>query len=266
MSHCRIAAMLVLAILSLKLPSNAQLLPDGATSSGSPESRSQDQTKTASSHLETEPFLAHLTPHPYVYIGPSFMGGGYAPVAVRAEVGLNMESAHLVSKVHAGYDNGHQVNDADQPNPKGHDRYLGAALYFLPGRLILPSHAFFGAGWRWSQLSTSNYTKTANRPQIGGGYDFTRCSAPACTGDFSMRVIVDWVLAGNDWQNGSHGPDIAIIFPSPIEKRHWFWQENVAVYRFHATVTDRGNPSLTHSERADRSLTCYLDFGIVYRF
>ena len=210
--------------------------------------------------------MMRLTPHPYGYVGPSLMGGGYAPIAWRVEAGLHVESTHLVIPIGLAYDNGRPANDADQPNPKGHDRYLDAASYFRPDSLLFSGRAFFGFGWRWSQLCTTNYTKTSNRPQIGGGYDLMLRSCPVCRRDFSMRIVMNWVLGGNDWQNGSHGPEIAISIPSPRERRHWFWQERVGIYRFHETVTDRSNIPLTLSQRADRSFACYGNFGIVYRF
>jgi len=210
--------------------------------------------------------MTRLTPHPYVYVGPSLMGGGYAPVAGRFEVGLQVESTHWVIPIGAAYDSGRQVNDADQPNPKGHDRYLDAAGYFRPGSALFSGRAFIGFGGRWSQLSTTNYAKTSNRPQIGGGYDLVLRSCSVCRRDFSMRILMNWVLAGNDWQNGSHGPETTISIPSPREQRHWFWQERVGIYRFHDTVTDRDNISLTLSQRAHRSFACYAIFGIVYRF
>jgi hypothetical protein len=43
-----------------------------------------------------------------------------------------------------------------------------------------------------------------------------------------MRINMDWITAGTDWQNGSHGPNTTVTFPTPIEKRHWFWQESKA--------------------------------------
>jgi hypothetical protein len=48
-----------------------------------------------------EPLLSRLIPHPYLYLGPSLMGGGYAAVAFRAEGGLNVESARWVMKASA---------------------------------------------------------------------------------------------------------------------------------------------------------------------
>jgi hypothetical protein len=73
-------------------------------------------------------------------------------------------------------------------------------------------------------------------------------------------------MVGNDWQNGSHGPAIAFSLPTPREKRHWFYQQRVGVFRFHDTVTDPTNVVLTRLQRADRSLAAYVESGIMYRF
>jgi hypothetical protein len=219
-----------------------------------------------------EPLLSRLIPHPYLSLGPSLMGGGYAALAFRAEGGLNVESERWVMKASAAYDNGHKVNDNDQPNPKGHDRYLEGGIYFRPASLpakmefLGSGHWFVGAGWRWSQLSTTNYTKGGSRPQIGGGYDLVMRSCPECKRDFSMRIAMDWVMAGNDWQNGSHGPEITISFPTPREKRHLFWQERLGVYRYHQSITDSSNLALTQLQRSQKSMDSFLETGILYRF
>jgi len=202
--------------------------------------------------------MTDLTPHPYLEIAPSLMGGGYRTLALRLEAGLEVESAHSVMRGIAAYDNGRQVNDNDQPNPKGHDRFLNSGVYFRANRLF-SGQAFGGFGLRWSQLSTTNYTKTANRPQFGGGYDFISRS-------YSMRIMVNRVMAGNDWQNGSHGPEFSISMPSPRERHHWFYHQTLGIYRCHETVTEPSNIPLTRSQRAHRSITSYASFGIRYRF
>jgi len=258
----------MLALFALILPASgqapAEIGPSPASPTAPPSNRQQQHTATSDSAVYL--FMTKLTPHPYIFVGPSLMGGGYAPVAYRVEGGLNVESTRYLMSVSAAYDNGHQVNDGDQPNPKGHDRYLDSAIYFRPAQRPFYGKVFVGFGWRWNQLSTTNYSKTANRPQIGGGFDIASHPCSGCRRDFSMRVAVDWVMSGHDWQNGSHGPDITISLPSPRERRHWFYQERLGIYRFHATVTDRSNRLLVQSAQADRAFACYANFGILYRF
>jgi hypothetical protein len=204
-------------------------------------------------------------PVPYLFVGPSVMGGGYAPVAYRAEGGLSMDDKHVIFRALGAYDNGHKVNDNDQSNPNGHDRYLESALYFRPGWSWSRS-LYVGGGYLWNQLSTTNYTKGAGRYEIGGGYDWSKRPCESCRSEFSMRVNLDWVTAGQDWQNGSHGPSATVTMPSPRENRHWFYRETVAVYRFHTSVTDPSNVFLTQQQRAAKQFDAFTNLGILYRF
>ncbi len=213
-----------------------------------------------------EPVSGNPIPTPFLYLGPSLMGGGYATFAYRIEGGLNMEATHAILRAMAAYDDGRKVDDNDQPNPKGHDRYLNGALYFRPARAGWTRMLYFGAGYRWDQLSTTNYTKGGGRYQIGGGYDWFRRSCDACRRDYSMRINIDWVTAGDDWQNGSHGPDTTLTWPSPREKRHWFYRQEIAIYRFHETVTEPYSAAFTQMQRSQKYFDSFADFGIAYRF
>jgi hypothetical protein len=213
------------------------------------------------SYADDVVLLSAPIPHPYVSVGPSLMGGGYAPLAYRAEAGIDLESTHAIFRALAAYDNGRKTDDGTQPNPKGHDRYLESAAYFR-----MKSGWFFGMGWRWSQLSTTNYTKSGTRPEFGGGYDLALRSCEGCRRDFSMRINADWVMAGTDWQNGSHGVNTTLTFPAPNERRHLFWKQTIGVYRFHQTVTEPANLSLVQFQRSQKSFNSVLDFGLVYRF
>jgi hypothetical protein len=205
--------------------------------------------------------LTQPIPHPYLSFGPSLMGGGYAPLAYRAEAGIDLESTHVIFRSLAAYDNGRKTNDGDQPNPNGHDRYLEGAAYYRARR-----GWFLGMGWSWSQLSTTNYSKGGTRPEFGGGYDWFLHSCDGCRRDFSMRIDADWVMAGTDWENGSHGPDVKLTFPAPSEKRHLFWRQTIGIYRFHETVTEPTNFSLTQSQRSQKYFDSDVNFGILYRF
>jgi hypothetical protein len=254
----------ILAIFGLVVPLTAQTTAE-ATGSGHSPSAGQNRDRPRCSTTATDDLMMSLAPHPYVYVALSLMPTGYVIGAIRAEGGLKVESCHWVIQAGAAYDNGRAANDNGPPNPKGHDRYLDGGIYFRPGKWFSGA-SFFGVGWRWSQHSTTNYTKAGNRPQFGGGYDLMRRPCSTCTRDFSMRVEGNWFTAGNDWQDGSHGMEISISLPSPRETSHWFFQERVAVFTSHQTVTDRTNMQMTLSQRAHRSLTCDASLGIVYRF
>jgi hypothetical protein len=168
------------------------------------------------------------------------------------------------------YDNGHKVDGGVQPNPSGHDRYLEGGIYLRPFRgphwLGNPGSWFFGAGYRWNQLSTTRYTKGSNGILVGGGYDLALRRCSECRRDFSMRIALDWLMAGNDWQNGSHGPQLALTIPSARENRHLFFEERLAVYSFHETVTEPTNVSLTQQQQAQKDWDGTSTFGVMCRF
>jgi hypothetical protein len=213
----------------------------------------------------TQQFTAHpFIPHPFVFAGPEGMGGGYAPFALLGGAGLRIDGTHFILDTSASYDNGHKTNDGTQPNPKGHDRGLAGSAYYR-----LASGWFLGAGARWSELSTTNYTKGAWRPTFGGGKDFfynSHCASEKCGSDFSMRLSADYVLTGTDWQNGSQGPLITVYIPSPAAKGHLFWRESVGIYRFHDTVTNRSDAALTRLQMGNRSFNSFAEFTVMYRF
>ena len=102
-----------------------------------------------------------LVPRPFAYAGAGLMGGGYSPLAAEAGGGLRIDSQHFLASAEAWYDNGHKTDDGDQPNPSGHDRGLVGDAYFR-----FSSGWFAGAGARWNQLSTTNYTKSGWRPTL----------------------------------------------------------------------------------------------------
>jgi hypothetical protein len=212
---------------------------------------------------ETDQPPSSLLPHPFIYAGAGLMGGGYAPLAAEAGAGLMINSKHFLAVAEGFYDNGHKTDDNDQPNPKGHDRGLSGSAYFR-----LSSGWFAGMGARWSQLSTTNYTKSGWRPTFGGGKDYfhKKCALEDCISDFSMRLGVDYVLPGTDHANAVQGPLLSFYLPSPSAKGHIFFRETIGVYAFHETVTDPSNLTLTRQQMGQRSVTSFGELTLMYRF
>jgi len=206
--------------------------------------------------------MTRLIPHPYVAAGPALTEEGYAPLAYRLEAGLEIDSLHWIARAIGAFDNCHESKDNLPPNPGGHDRYLDAEGYVRPGWRQL----FVGLGWKWSELSTTNFAITSNQPQFGGGYDVIHRKCAACSINFSTRLAVNWIVGAKDWRTGSHGPEISLSFPSPRVKGHWFWLGRVGIMSVHDVVTDPSNIPQTLSQRADRSITSYETFGVQYRF
>jgi hypothetical protein len=191
------------------------------------------------------------------------MGGGYASFAAIGGGGFRIDSHRLLLDASGQYDNGRKVNDNDQPNPKGHNRRLLASAYYR-----LPSGWSFGAGVRWSELSTTNYKKSSWEPALGGSKDYfhQHCQPENCRGDFSARVGIDYLLKGSDWQNGTQGPLFSLYIPSPSVKAHIFYRETMGVYRCYDTVTDRTNAFLTQEQMGNHHWDTFAEFTLMYRF
>lgn len=183
-------------------------------------------------------------PVPFLSFGPALMKSGYAPFAYRAEAGLSMEATHIVLDALAAYDDGRKVDDNDQPNPKGHDRYFESGIYCRPAR---PG---------WTQMFYLG----------GGGYDLMLRSCSECRRDYSMRIEMNWETSGSDWQSGSHGPETNLTWPSPREKRHWFYHNRFGIYRYHETVTEPSNLLLARQQLSTKGFNGVLEFGVIYRF
>lgn len=207
-------------------------------------------------------------PHPYLDFGFSAMPGGYAPIAEFGEGGFALEARHVLAQASAAYDNGYKNDDNDQPNPKGHDRYLRGDVYWRLTAVGRPRW-FLGAGYRWSQLSTTNYTKGGTRPEFGGGYDFYWDRLGSGEGGnswFSARFTLNWMMAGSDWQNGGHGAEFSMVLPRPIEKRHVFFTYTMDLLRYHDSVTEPSNIPLTQWQRAQHFMDGTCSLGLMLRF
>lgn len=204
-----------------------------------------------------------FVPRPFVYAGAGLMGGGYASLAAKGGGGLRIDSGHFLASAQGWYDNGHKTNDGTGNNPKGHDRGLVGATYYR-----LSSGWFAGVGARWSQLSTTNYTKGGWWPTFGGGKDYFHktCAVEDCIADFSMRFGVDYVLPGTDHFNALQGPLLSFYMPSPSAKGHLFFRETIGIYEFHKTVTDPSNKILTQQQIGSRSVTSFAELTLMYRF
>ena len=92
------------------------------------------------------------------------------------------------------------------------------------------------------------------------------CQTPECRGQFTMPIGTDYVLPGSDWQNGSQGPSITVYMPSPSLKRHLFFREQLGIYRYHDTVTDRTNPILTREQTSKYWFASFVELTLMYRF
>jgi hypothetical protein len=214
-------------------------------------------------------------PRPYLLGGADLMPSGYASLAVQGGGGIEWETRYSVFDSYAGYDNGRKANDNTLNNYKGHDRLLRGFLGYKQG----PWYA--GVGARWSQLSTTNYTKGGDpfsagswHPEAGFGRDWNARTAPLFLRTQILymfreqREVTDYpgqppcVGCGS----GSQGADISLWFPSPEHKGHWFYKMNVVLFAFHDSFTDPTNVALTNEQAANKHLGDVTEFSLGYRF
>ena len=171
-----------------------------------------------------------------------------------------LDSKHFAWHGEGYYNAARKTNDGTGNNPKGHDRGLVSSVY-----LRFSNRWLLGAGARWSQLSTTNYTKTQWRPTFGVGLDYFDWQCQDCD-NFSTRLFLDYVLPGSDWRNGLNGPLFSMYIPSPARHKHWFLRETFGVFVFHDTVTDPTDRQLTREQTSHHSVTSFAELTMMYRF
>jgi hypothetical protein len=204
------------------------------------------------------PGIAHgqapLYPTPYVQGTLSLMPGGYAAVAVGGGAGIEWNTKHFILDSLAAYDNGHKTNDGTVDNRKGHDRYLRGLGSFKFG------NNYIGAGARWSELSTTNYTKENSwHPELGVGHDFSFMRAQALWMFNSQHSVVDYPDAPscyNTCGSQERGADLSFWYPSPASARHVFFRIDMVIFRF------QNEPAAT----VVRQTSATVDFSLLYRF
>lgn len=193
-------------------------------------------------------------PRPYVAGSVNVNGGGYSSISESIGAGIDLESAHANGNLEATYDNAKKVNDGTVNNHNGRVRSAQARAFYR-----LHNGLYFGGGVQWSELNTTNYSKQGWRPTAGIGKDFLRDT-------YSIRLQSLYISKGSDKSNGTQGVETAIYFPSPSTKGHVFLRDTIAIYRFHATITDFNSPSLVAQETAERAWTAYDTVSLIVRF
>jgi hypothetical protein len=203
-------------------------------------------------------------PHPYIEVGPS-LGD---TVALNTKGGVDLELKHFVFNAEAAYVfHSLKTNDNTVGNVKGHARELGGFAFYRP------NNWYYGGGVRWSQESTTNYTKEHKFFEVGGGKDLLRER-------YSLRLQALYLLpfARNEivffpsspschlCGNEAQGVDINFWIPSPITNHHVFFHVGDTTEFFHATVTSPSVPTLTALQKSQHSILTWIDLGLVFRF
>jgi hypothetical protein len=214
-------------------------------------------------------------PRPYVVGSFNLMPAGYSSTSLGFGGGLEFDRPYIVFDSYAGYDTGKKSDDNTVNNYKGHDRFLRAFAGPKFGQF------YIGAGARWSELSTTNYTKGGDifnagswHPEVGGGRDFSTRDYP-----LFMRLQALYMArpskevthypdgtSCDGCGSGSHGADITLWFPSPAHKGHFFAKMNIVLFGFHDSFTDPKNIALTNQQAASKHLGDSTEFMVGARF
>lgn len=208
------------------------------------------------------PLVFGQLPRPYVSAGFTLMPPGYAAVAAQGGAGIQWNRPYLVFDSYAGYDNGRKANDNTSGNNKGHDRYLRGFLAYKHGK------NYFGGGARWSELSTTNYSDFSWHPEAGVGrdWDFMRLQVAYL---FPPSKPITRYPSGQTCYgcgSGSHGADISVWFPSPVNTHHLFARMETVLFRYHETATDPSNIQLTEQQVANKYLGNSFEVSLGWKF
>ncbi len=188
------------------------------------------------------PVLAQV-PHPYAFGGLSLNGAGYGPAAGTIGAGLDLDATRIITMAEVAADNARK-----QDSGTGHDLFMKARVFYRDR-----AGWYFGGGLQRNKLTTIDYSKQAWRPSFGGGKDFIHET-------FSLRTQALYILPGADHLNAVQGPELSLWLPSPASKSHWLYREVIGIYEYHQTSVAE-NPGTEN-----RSVTCFTDFTIQYRF
>jgi hypothetical protein len=182
-------------------------------------------------------------PQLYLYGGLSLNGTGLSPVSGTAGAGLDLETNHMLAVAETWTNSAHK-----QDSGTGYEIGTQAQLFSRTAR-----NWYFGAGARWSEVTTSIYSKQGWHPTFGGGKDFMRES-------FSARAQLMYVLPGTDHLNALQGPELSLRLPSPASPAHLFYREAIGIYEFNQASVP--GDSGIHT----RSFTSSVQFTVLYRY
>lgn len=170
--------------------------------------------------------------HPYVSAGVALFPSGYQPAGWEAAGGLMLDQTHFVFDSFAGYDNGRKENDGGPVNPKGHDRMLRgfSALKF--------GNSYIGAGVRWEELSTTNYTKINYHPLLGVGHDFSASIRVQAAYAFkAQHELVRYPNAPSCYNCGNESKGVDVTLWAPLHS-HFFCRMDMFIFSFHNNPYD----------------------------
>ena len=179
-------------------------------------------------------------------------GGGFQPVSASMTGGTGMETQNLIWHVYGTYDAARKVewtDLADNTNPHGNIRSVGGDLLGRTSKGWL-----FGVEGGYSQLRTTNYSKTRRGIGVGGGKDWASLTCPTCNDSTSLRLTLFYGLPINANPDTEQGFTAECTIPSPAEShRHVFFK--VSAFAGWIDVPGKG---ITHDGSSN--------MGLLFRF
>jgi len=214
--------------------------------------------------------------HPF--LEPQFFEGGGFSTGFASMGGADLEIRRFIVQATGSYDFIRKNDDNDQvPNEHGYTRGLEAQTFL---RL---SKNFFGFGTRWGETAVTPYRKYSWAPEIGAGHDFLS------SGGVRWRLEGSYFRARREYTdyptltaftpgpgqtspsyycicgNGVTGADMNVWVPFAA-RGHVLLHYELQVFRFHTTVTDPYNLSLTASQDSQHSFSGNSTLGLAVRY
>lgn len=207
--------------------------------------------------------LAKAYPHLYIELPAGVNGGGYGVLSLNSIAGIDLEMKHVIAVGEVEYDFVRKVNDGGNLNPKGRQRFVFSEAFYKTS-----SGWYFGVGGRCSKLYTTNYTKSHNMAEAGGGIDWV-----SHKNKYSGRLQAMYYQNFNEYVgfpnapgcgekcgNSGKGPMLEMVLPSP--STHGWKAGPVSLY-----YDARLEIQIFHNlGRSSLSAESWLSFGIKARF
>lgn len=217
---------------------------------------------------------AKIYPHPYIQAGMAESGGGYSTFSFMGGPGVDVEEHHFIADGNMFWQNAGKPNDGTAHNGEGHELAITGEVFFkTSGGLLL------GGGLNRSKTITANYTKQAYYPRAAIGRDLNKFRLTA--GYFREEreltyypSIVQFTPGPGQEKfsytchcdSGTNGIEAQLWYPSPAANHHLFFHAIVQAYRFHTTVTDPYNTTLTKEQESAHNWSGGLTYQVEYRF
>jgi len=183
-------------------------------------------------------FCSAQTMQPFVLGSVGMVNNlGYRNPTIEAGGGIEVQLPHLFARGELVGGRAAKIETGD-----GESLTFDIGVYLHDGRFL------FGGGNRFSQEWTSQFSKNANRPYIGAGFD-----------DRKVRLLAEYLTPFLDAPNALQGPRALVQF---FPAKHWRIDDVIGVYRYHDTRV----PSGDYSQPPGYHFGSEYDFAVEFAF